>query len=126
MASPPLIAVIDDDGGIRDSISSLIRSVGYAVRSYESAVEFLLDKSEPEPDCLIVDVQMPVMSGDQLQERLKSFGRHYPIIFMTAYPTDTIRSKVMSAGAICLLVKPADGDVVLQCVERALDPNDGR
>jgi FixJ family two-component response regulator len=126
MASPPIIAIIDDDGGIRDSLSSLIRSVGYTAKTYESAVEFLHDESDFKPDCMIVDVQMPVMSGDQLQERLKSFGRDYPMIFMTAYPTDNIRSKVMGAGATCLLVKPADGDTVLQCVERALDRHDCR
>lgn len=121
MATAPVVAIVDDDDGIRSSVSSLIRSAGYDAETYASAVEFLGSGSASDPDCMIADIQMPVITGDQLQDQLNASGRRFPIIFMTAHPTDEIRAKVMAGGAIEFLVKPADGDVLLSCVESALE-----
>jgi CheY-like chemotaxis protein len=74
----PTIAVIDDDDGVRMSLSSLVRSLGYEVRTYGSAVAFLEDAGSGAVDCIITDLQMPQMSGEQLQAQLVSSGRTLP------------------------------------------------
>jgi len=114
-----MIAIVDDDEGIRTSLSSLIRSLGYEVCTYESCVDFLRDPRDPQ--CMIADIQMPVMTGDEMQARLIASGRNFPIIFMTAFPTDSVRDRVMSAGALCYLSKPASGDDIIRCLKHALE-----
>ncbi|MBW6396898.1 response regulator [Roseomonas sp. HJA6] len=120
----PLIAVVDDDEAVRSALSSLLRSLGYAVRGYGSAWDFLEDRDHDDPACMILDVQMPGMTGAELQARLRSVGRHFPIIFMTAFPTDRVRGQVMGAGASAYLSKPVDGDTIAQCLATALLGND--
>ncbi len=73
-----------------------------------------------DPACMIADVQMPAMSGDELQARLVAAGRSFPIIFMTAFPTEPVRKRVMAAGAQCYLGKPASGGEIIRCLEEAL------
>ncbi|MGO4407775.1 response regulator transcription factor [Bosea sp. RAF48] len=104
----PTIAIVDDDEGVRTSLSSLLRALGYHVRGYASAQDFLNDPAIEEPDCLLVDVQMPGMSGEQLQMHLVASERSFPIIFMTAFPQAGIRERVMAAGVRGFLQKPAD------------------
>jgi FixJ family two-component response regulator len=118
MADTPVIAIVDDDEGVRTSLASLIRSLGYDVRIYGSGVDFLQDSNDPA--CMIADIQMPVMSGDELQTRLAATGRRFPIIFMTAFPTESIRKRVLAAGAHCCLNKPSGGDEIIRCLEEAL------
>ncbi|MGA0596528.1 response regulator transcription factor [Enterovirga sp. CN4-39] len=120
MAQAPTIAIVDDDEGVRTSLASLVRSLGYEARTYGSGPEFLHDRLEEEPACMIADIQMPLMTGDELQQNLVSAGRSFPIIFMTAFPTDAVRRRVMANGAHCFLSKPADGDTIIQCLEEAL------
>jgi FixJ family two-component response regulator len=118
MADTPVIAIVDDDEGVRTSLASLIRSLGYDVRIYGSGVDFLQDSNDPA--CMIADIQMPVMSGDELQAQLAATGRRFPIIFMTAFPTESIRKRVLAAGAHCCLNKPSGGDEIIRCLEEAL------
>ena len=80
------IAIVDDDDGVRQSLSSLVRALGYEVRTYVCAADFLADACDP-PDCLLTDVQMPQMDGDQLQAELLARGCRFPMIFMPAVPT---------------------------------------
>ncbi len=120
MAQAPTIAIVDDDEGVRTSLASLLRSVGYRARTYGSAQEFLAERDAEAPACLIADVQMPTMTGDMLQKALLAAGRHFPIIFMTAFPTDEVRRRVMANGAHCFLSKPSDGDTIIRCIENAL------
>ncbi len=116
-----IVAIIDDDEGVRDSLVSLVRSLGFTTRSYASANAFLGDSS-PDPACVITDLQMPGMTGDELQEALQEAGRRMPIIFMTAFPVDAIRDRVMDAGAVAFLVKPVGCDAIEQSLARALHP----
>lgn len=116
------IAVLDDDEGVRVSLTSLIRSLGYRVRCYASPTEFLADVAAPEPDCMISDIQMPEMSGDQLQAALIVAGRSFPMIFMTAFPAPATRDRVLAAGARAFLVKPVSGDAIAHHLEAALQP----
>ena len=123
MTHTPIIAIIDDDDGVRVALTSLIRSLGYAVRGYVSAIDFLDENRSGEPDCLICDIQMPQMSGDELQAGLLDAGRNLPIIFMTVFPTALTRERVLSAGAQAVLEKPVDGGVIAHHLEAVLKQN---
>ena len=119
MANTPIIAIVDDDEAVRTSLASLVRSIGYEALTYESGVAFL-DRRGDDPSCMIVDIQMPVMTGDELQARLVEAGRKFPIIFMTAFPTDAVRQRVLAAGAHCCLGKPTGGDEIIRCLDEAM------
>src|SRR5258705_9630820 len=99
MAEVPVIAIVDDDEGVRTTLSSLVRSLGYEARTYESGIDFLQQPPGEDPACMIADIQMPLMTGDELQARLAASGRRFPIIFMTAFPTEPVRQRVIAAGA---------------------------
>ncbi|WP_315806228.1 MULTISPECIES: response regulator transcription factor [unclassified Bradyrhizobium] len=120
MAKTPVIAIVDDDEGVRASLASLVRSLGYEAHAYESGVDFLREPPGDDPACMIADVQMPVISGDEMQARLIASGRRFPIIFMTAFPAESVRRRVMAAGAHCYLGKPSSGDEIIRCLEEAL------
>ncbi|AJA64141.1 MULTISPECIES: response regulator transcription factor [Bradyrhizobium] len=120
MAKTPVIAIVDDDEGVRASLASLVRSLGYEAHAYESGVAFLQEPAGEDPACMIADVQMPVITGDELQARLVASGRHFPIIFMTAFPSEPVRQRVMAAGAHCYLGKPSSGDEIIRRLEEAL------
>jgi FixJ family two-component response regulator len=117
----PTIAIVDDDDGVRMSLSSLIRSLGYEVRIYSSAPEFLNDRESGDPDCVITDIQMPQMTGEQLQAELISAGRLLPMIFMTAFPAPATRNRVMAAGACAFLDKPVDGSAIARVLAATLE-----
>lgn len=119
------ICIVDDDDGVRTSLSSLIRSLGYDVRTYPSAVDFLDRQESDEPDCLITDLQMPRMTGEQLQARLVQDGRRFPIIVMTAFPSENSRTRILAAGASAYLVKPLDESTLTRHIAEALRGRDG-
>jgi FixJ family two-component response regulator len=116
----PVISVVDDDASVRDATARLLRSLGFVAHAFTSANEFLQSPRLGDTSCLIVDVQMPGMSGVELQEYLIAQGHGTPIIFITAFPEDSIRERAMNAGAICFLSKPFDGSRLIECVDRAL------
>lgn len=118
MHTEKTIAIVDDDEGVRISLASLLRSFGYRVSTYGSALAFL-DSGE-QPDCMVVDIQMPAMQGDELQARLIADGRRIPMIFMTAFPTEAVRSRVLAAGGLAFLEKPADTDRLVRELEHAV------
>nr|GAJ35895.1 nodulation protein W [Bradyrhizobium sp. DOA9] len=120
MAKTPVIAIVDDDEGVRASLASLVRSLGYDAQAYESGVDFLRKAPDDDPACMIADIQMPVIAGDELQAQLIASGRRFPIIFMTAFPSESMRQRVMAAGAHCYLGKPSSGDEIIRYLEQAL------
>ena len=120
MSRAPTIAVVDDDEAVRLSLSSLLRSLGYDVRTYCSAPEFLDDLDIGDPDCMITDMQMPRMTGEQLQIKLLAAGRTFPMVFITAFPTEAARNRVMARNACAYLVKPVDGTTIACCLSAAL------
>jgi FixJ family two-component response regulator len=87
-----------------------VRSLGYHASKFALADEFLKSEQVHDTSCLITDVQMPGLSGIDLQERLIARGHRIPIIFMTAYPNDNVRARAMKAGAVCFLNKPFSED----------------
>ena len=121
MANTCLIAVVDDDESVRESIEGLMRSVGYAVKACSSAEEFLSSDHLSDTDCLILDVRMPGMDGIELHRRLLASGRAIPVIFITAHGSDEwVRSTALSNGAVDFLSKPLSEDELLNAVHGVL------
>jgi FixJ family two-component response regulator len=116
-----LIAIIDDDESMQDSLQDLIESAGLVARCFGSAEEFLGSDLHRRAACVIADVRMPKMSGLELQARLKEEERDVPIIFITAYGSARMRIQAMRNGAVEFLAKPFDHQLLLQTVRAALD-----
>ena len=116
-----MIAIIDDDEAMRDSIRDLIESAGLVARCFGSAEEFLESDLRTRAACLIVDIRMPKMSGLQLQARLKEEECNIPIIFITAHGDARMRIRAMREGAVEFLAKPFDHHLLLKRVRAAVD-----
>jgi two-component system, LuxR family, response regulator FixJ len=116
-----LIAIIDDNESMQDSLGDLIESGGFEARSFGSAKAFLESDLHSRAACLIVDIRMPKMSGLELQARLKQEGSNVPIIFITAYDDAEIRDQAMKEGAVEFLAKPFDHQLLLKKLRCALD-----
>ena len=127
MAEIPLISIVDDDDLFRTALEKLIRSLGFAARTFASAESYLQSSIIKTTHCLIADVQMPNMNGLELQEQLAHLGYNIPIIFLTAYPDDAIKARALIGGAICFLHKPLDlqGQRLVDCLREALDRRGG-
>ncbi len=115
-----LIAIIDDDESICDSLRDLMESAGLMARCFGSAEEFLESGLHRQVACLITDILMPKMSGLELQARLKEEG-DIPIIFITAFGDASMRIQAMREGAVEFLAKPFDHQLLLKTVRAALD-----
>ena len=116
-----LIAIIDDDESICDSLRDLFESAGLVARCFGSAEEFLGSDLHRSTACVIADIRMPKMSGLDLQARLKEEERDVPIIFITAYGNARMRIQAMRNGAVEFLAKPFDHQLMLKTVRAALD-----
>jgi FixJ family two-component response regulator len=92
-----------------------VRSLGFVARTFASAYELLQSPDLYETACAIVDVQIPGMSGVDLQRVLLERGYQIPLIFITAFPDERIRDRVLKAGAVCFLSKPSDGRIMIDC-----------
>jgi FixJ family two-component response regulator len=117
MASRALIAVVDDDESVRESLPDLLEQLGYAVRAFASAEELLVSDCLPTTECLILDINMPRMSGPELQQQLYRAGYKFPIIFITAQVNKDLRGALIQRGAAECLYKPFDE----QHLQAALD-----
>ena len=119
--APSLITVVDDDASIRESMSSLLRSVGHAVNEFGSAEELVASAALAKTDCVITDVRMPGMSGLELQRQLALSHPQLPVILMTAHASDEdVRLRALKDGALAYLSKPLDEETILKAVETAL------
>ena len=112
-----VIAIIDDDPFVRQAIDDLLRSLGYRTATFASAEDFLQSSCIRETTCLISDVQMPGLSGVDLQRVLVAEDNRTPMIFITAYFDERIRQNVMEAGALGYLSKPFDEDCLIALLE---------
>jgi FixJ family two-component response regulator len=116
----PIISIIDDDASVRIAAERLARSMDLVAYTFSSCRAFLDSPQLLATSCIVADVQMPGMSGLELQNTLKTMGLAIPLIFITAYPDDKLRKQAMDAGAVCYLHKPFDGAEIIDCIERAL------
>jgi FixJ family two-component response regulator len=115
-----VISIIDDDPSVRQATDGLVRSLGYRAMTFASAEDFLQSDHIDDTSCLITDVQMPGLSGVELQSVLKARGTRLPIIFITAFPEDRIRRCVLEAGAVGFLSKPFEEASLIRHLETAL------
>ena len=115
-----IVSIVDDDASVRAAMESLVRSLGFVAFVFESAEDFLRSPRVDDSACLITDVQMPGMSGLDLQDRLIAQGSRIPIIFITAFPEQTIRSRAEARGALVCLEKPFRGRAMIELVRQAL------
>jgi FixJ family two-component response regulator len=115
-----IISIIDDDDSVRVAVARLVRSLGWRTHTFASATEFLQSPHLKDTCCLVTDVQMPSVNGLELQRRLIAQDYHIPIIFMTAFPGQTVRARAMAEGAIGFLVKPLDATTLSECIAAAM------
>ena len=121
-----LISIVDDDIWVRESLNSLMRSVGQEVRVFASAEEFLNSAHPRKTDCLLLDVRLPGMSGIELHRHLLSHNCKLPVIFITAHASDDrARSEAASDWTVAYLIKPFSEVELLGAVEAALKWNPG-
>src|SRR6476660_358106 len=116
----PLVAVVDDDESVRESLPDLLREFGFAAQAFSSAEEFLGSSVVGQTRCLILDVAMPGMSGPDLQLELRRRDRTIPIIFITAHPDENVRSHVLEDGAVDCLFKPFTDTALLDALHCAM------
>ncbi len=114
------IHVVDDEATVRTSIGRLLRAMGYDVSLYGSAAEFLARPPKLERGCVLLDVQMPGLSGPELQEQLTNSGCVLPIIFLSGHGDIPMSVRAIKAGAEDFLAKPARKEVLQEAIERAL------
>ena len=123
MSQASMIAIVDDDEAVREATKTLVRSMGYSASTFGSANEFLKSEKVHETSCLITDLQMPGLSGIDLQDHLIARGHRFPIIFITAYSDENVRARPMKAGAVAFLTKPVNADHLVSHLEKALKVN---
>ena len=117
----PKVLVVDDDASVRVALRRLIRSAGFAVETFASAEDLLETWPSDTSGCLIVDVQMPGLSGLELQTELAALGSTVPIIFITAHDDPNARSRALSGGAADFLEKPFDDDELIAAIHAAFE-----
>src|SRR6202047_2524599 len=124
MAENPVVYVVDDDEGIRNSLESLIRSVGLSVQTFASAQEFLGTKRKAA-GCLVLDVRLPGLSGLDLQSELVREEIHTPIVFITGHGDIPMSVRAMKAGAVEFLTKPFREEDLLDAIRQAIKRDRG-
>jgi FixJ family two-component response regulator len=118
----PLVAVVDDDESVRESLPDLLKEFGLGARTFSSPEEFLASDCVDQTQCLILDIAMPGMTGPDLQRELKLRGQEIPIIFITASTDRTVRPRLLEQGAVECLFKPFSDTALLEAVNSALRP----
>ena len=118
------VFVVDDDTAVRQGLRFMLRAAGYSVEAFPSARSFLEDYDPRRGGCLLLDVQMPQMTGLELQQRLNVRGWRIPVIFITGHGTVPLAIASMKAGAFDFIEKPLREDALLESIERALHWND--
>lgn len=119
--SGPIVAIVDDDEAVGNAIEVLMRSIGLVAQVFSSGEEFLRSPDLSRAGCLVVDFDMPNMSGLDLHNNLSLLGKQIPTILITASPSDDIRARALQAGVACYLPKPFDESDLLNCIQTALD-----
>ena len=120
MVARPLISVVDDDESVRESLPDLLKEFGFDAQAFSSAEEFLASESVAATNCLLLDVAMPGMTGPDLQRELMLREQSIPIVFITAHRDDTVRPRLIAAGAVDCLFKPFEPTDLLHALNIAL------
>ena len=118
----PRILVVDDDGPVRKALGRLFRGAGYEVELFPSAEEYLKREPAGPPACLVLDMRMPGMGGLALQRAIGGTAKSLPIVFVTGHADEEARAQALAGGAIAVLQKPLDEEILLEAIRRALGP----
>ncbi len=121
MSTETIIHVVDDDTAMCESLRWLIESIGFNVKLYNGAKEFLSNYKDEAHGCLLLDVRMPEMSGLELQEQLNKLNINIPVIFITGHGDVPMAVRAMKAGALEFLNKPFNDQELLDCINRAIE-----
>jgi FixJ family two-component response regulator len=121
LSGEPVVSIVDDDESVRTAMTDMVESFGFTVGAFASAEEFLRSERLNDTACLILDVQMPGMSGPELYARLTALGHRIPTMFVTAFHDARIHDRMMEAGAVCCLAKPFNRNEFLNCIRSALE-----
>jgi FixJ family two-component response regulator len=116
------VAIVDDDPSLRKALERVLQSHSYATKSYESARSFIDSLRHDTPACLVVDLQMPEMTGLDLQHQLRRDGIKIPTIVITAHDEGSARQRCEAAGALAYLLKPVQGATLIAAIEAVTDP----
>jgi two-component system response regulator FixJ len=119
-----IVFVVDDDAAVRQGLRFMLRAAGYSVEAFPSARSFLEEYDPRQGGCLLLDVQMPQMSGLELQQRINVRGWRIPVIFITGHGTVQLAIAAVKAGAFDFIEKPLREEALLESIERALHWND--
>lgn len=114
----PLVAIVDDEEPIRKALTRLLRSAGVDVESFPSGSEFLNSLPDHQPDCVVLDLHMPVVNGFEVQDRLVEFG--VPVVIITGHDSDETRSKALAGHPAAYLRKPVNDQVLLDAIQLAM------
>jgi len=114
------IAIVDDDEAVRESLSGVMRSIGFSVNTFSSGESFLRSNRLGRTACLIADVHMPGMTGIELHHRLVASGNTVPTILITAYVDEKVKAQALKAGVACYLPKTIDESKLLACIHSAI------
>jgi FixJ family two-component response regulator len=114
-----IVAAVDDDRRVRDSLQSVLESAGYDALAFESGEAFLDSEVLSQVACVIADVRLPGIDGIELQSRIRHERPGVPIIFVTAHDDEDVRRRALRGGAVSFMVKPFDGGELLEYIARA-------
>lgn len=117
---PALVAVVDDDVSVRESLPDLLRQLGFAARAFASAEAFLTSGCVDQTRCLLLDIALPGMSGPDLQRELQRRNKEIPIVFITGQGDDTLRPRALEQGAVECLFKPFSEGALVGALHLAL------
>jgi len=120
MVERALVAVVDDDESVRESLPDLLNELGFAVKAFGSAEEFLASACLQQARCLVLDIAMPGMSGPDLQRELIHRDIETPIVFITAHADDAILPRLLELGAVACLLKPFSEAALRDAIHTAL------
>jgi FixJ family two-component response regulator len=123
MLKRPLVSVVDDDESVRESLPDLLRELGYSVRAFSSAEEFLASECMGETRCLILDIALPGMTGPALQQELVDRGQDIPIIYITAQADEPVRTCSLEQGAVACLFKPFSDTALFEALNAVFRVN---
>jgi FixJ family two-component response regulator len=116
----PFVAVVDDEESVRKALKRLLRAAGLEAESYATGQEFLTEAATREPDCVVLDLHMPVMSGSQVLAQIRKMPRRPPVVVITAHDVPEKRDECLAAGACAYLRKPLEDRLLLNAISAAL------
>ena len=117
----PLIAVVDDDESVRRALERVLRAAGMDAETYSRGLDLVADVARLDPDCVVLDLQMPGLDGFETQARLTEASCEIPIVVLTAYEGEGASDRALRAGAAAFLQKPVDSRILLDAVITAIE-----